>query len=170
MRARRVLPFALLALALWVNAPFLTGWLAGPSSVADGAEPEPEPLADAATPPAPAVELAPTFAPVVVVDGLVDPFLRAGALPRSAAATTRLLPVVSLVLCTAGSRRAVLDGRIVGVGDVVDAGTVTGIEPRRVTLRTHDGVALELPLAAAAVPANPRPAADDEPRPDEERR
>lgn len=151
MTARRVVPFVLLAVAAWVNYPHLAGWLGDPGQAPAGPMADPDqPFDDREPVPAPpGPEAAPMFRPVVVTTDLVDPFRRdvAPAQPTAELAN-KLLPEVTLILATASSRRALVDGCTVGVGDAIAIGRVEAIGAREVTVRTHAGAVLRLPLAS----------------------
>jgi hypothetical protein len=65
-------------------------------------------------------------------------------------------PTVSGILESAGRRVAVVDGRIVGPGDLVGTSTVQSIEPEAVVIAGPDGRPRRLPLRRpAANPAGP---------------
>ncbi len=56
---------------------------------------------------------------------------------------------LSVVMVSSQSRRAVMNGRVVGIGDAIDKGQVTGIEAGRVTVQWN-GRALTYDLDATA--------------------
>ena len=83
-----------------------------------------------------------------------DPFLF-GDETRDAArpvlqAQAPVLPVVRTILYSASRRLAIVDGRIVGVGDAVGDYTVAGIEKDAVVFAAPSGGRLRVPVHATA--------------------
>jgi len=155
MTGKRWLALVVIVLAVVVNYPLLADWLGarGRAPASSGFEPE-EP--EGASPAPSGVEVAPRFQPVVIGAGLVDPFLHEVApAPAELPQERRLLPRVTLILRTSASRRAVVDGRTLAIGDQIELGTIERIDAAAVTVRTPDGTAVVVPLAPAS-PRGPR--------------
>jgi hypothetical protein len=109
-----------------------------------GAPPPP----GAAAYPAPAAEALPAFAPVSLTAEVPDPFWHGQGEASGPAPSTGGLrvPRVELILLTRRSRRAVVEGAPVGVGDRLPIGTVKEIDATGVHVVTSLGATLLLPL------------------------
>ncbi|MCB9919306.1 MAG: hypothetical protein H6832_12965 [Planctomycetes bacterium] len=96
--------------------------------------------------------LAPTFAPARLETRLEDPFAhdletRMAAVPAREAATVDLdLPTVSLVLVGPAMRRAIVDDRIVGVGDRIELGRIEAVETTGIRVVTKARGTVHVPL------------------------
>jgi len=120
--------------------------LVGPAVASRGAEAARDPLS---IPAPPAVDLAST------PSWRRDPFLfgdetRAVA-PVSAAEPVPVLPTVRSILYSAARRLAIVDGRIVGVGDSVGGYAVADIEKGAVVFTAPSGERLRVPVHAGPV-------------------
>ncbi|MEZ5965423.1 MAG: hypothetical protein R3F56_16440 [Planctomycetota bacterium] len=157
MNGRRLVAVSILAAAVWVNYPYVVAWFGGGAD-APQFEPAEAPVEEDVVPPAPGLEAPIVFAPVVPVDDLVDPFQREdlAAAPVADVHVQEILPRVTLILLTGGSRRAVVDGRTVGVGDRLALGTVAAIEAGTVTVATAEGNRIKLTLPAPGKRKVPR--------------
>jgi hypothetical protein len=70
----------------------------------------------------------------------------AGVRPQSALLLNEPLPQISTILASPGRRFAMIDGRVVSVGDQVGQRLVTAIEPRTVVFREPSGVHISVGL------------------------
>jgi hypothetical protein len=136
----------LLAAALWVNWPTLHRLLVRPAPAAE----LPPVFSPSKLPPSRGGSV-PRFEPLPLDTVVADPFVHpapgpeAPAIPPSAAVSTAA-PEVSLVLCGSGGRRAVVDGRVVGIGDILPAGVVVDVVPAGIRLRTAASTEVLVPL------------------------
>ena len=119
--------------------------LAGPAGAAPGVDAARDPLS---IPAPPVVDLA--SAPA----WLRDPFLfgdETRAVARPAVQTSApMRPTVRTILYSAARRLAIVDGRIVGIGDAVGDYTVADIEKGAVVFTAPSGERLRVPVHATA--------------------
>ncbi|MCA8955191.1 MAG: hypothetical protein KDC87_03900 [Planctomycetes bacterium] len=160
IRGWMVLP--LVAAALWVNRAPLLRWLNLDQSAQQAPvrvelyRPETRD-----TPAAPLGAVA-SFAPVRGDETIADPMLH-GVAPRplvetEQSAKRKLIepPVITLILHGAASKRALIDGQILGIGDATRLGEIVAIEAAEVRVRTRAGQIHVLRLTTA-----PRPGPGD---------
>ena len=104
--------------------------------------------------------LAPTFAPARLETRLQDPFAhdletRMAAVPvRDAEAVDLELPTVSLVLVGPTTRRAIVDDRIVGVGDRIEMGRIEAVDTTGIRVVTEARGTVHVPLTTKPKPGD----------------
>lgn len=101
---------------------------AGPTQLASAA-----PVDPASIPPPPAVAMTP--AP----QWGRDPFVRLGQPVAEAAEPTGPEPVVTSILFSGSRKLAIVDGRVVGIGDSLPLGVIVDIAPNAVVVQTASG-------------------------------
>ena len=139
----------LVVAAVWVNLPLLAGIVSPPDPAVEELFEDEEFDAMMAAESAPYDPAAATFAPFLEEAPLVDPFYYPSpedGQPEIAAAPTADIPTVRMVLCSATSKRALVDDALVGIGDAVSVGIVQDIHPDGVVIRLRRGGELDLEL------------------------
>lgn len=140
--------------AIWVNrqhfgalAQFVEERKVDPGVVAE--------LVQGEVAPAPGVAAVPTFFPAVFEARLEDPFAHDLETRMLASRTTDVrvvdleLPVVRLVLLGPSTRRAVVDGAVVGVGDTCELGRIEAIDATGIHVATEKRGIVHIPLTTA---------------------
>jgi hypothetical protein len=86
----------------------------------------------------------------------VRPFTPSGVRPQSASLLNDPLPQISTILASPERRFAMIDGRVVSVGDRLGQRLVTAIEPRTVVFREPSGVHISVGLGGRLLGVIPR--------------
>jgi hypothetical protein len=188
-RGKAVLMVLVLAVSGWVNRDFVAGLFGkgststptatslppgAPVPIPNGLMPVPAaPGGETAASPVTAAEAAGRIADALLPSNLLpDPFLHPAttgdAVPQVTMPAARAASAVTMMLRTDRGATAVVDGRLVAVGDRVAEGTIVAMHADRVVVRADDGKELDLPLQSMGSrrfkrPATPSATAGDPP-------